>query len=188
VAAPWSARHTGGVAPFPQRSLDGGIDEIPLVRAAPAGRLFLCGKHVVGPDPHAALARAGASTVVCLNEEDELVDRYPGYVAWLRTERERRAVWFPIPDLHAPPVVAMERLLDELLGRLHAGEHLLVHCGAGIGRAGTTAVGVLLRLGWDLDDALVHVRRHRPLAGPEAGEQLRLVYELAGRGQEARRL
>jgi protein-tyrosine phosphatase len=166
------------VAPFPQRSLDGGIDEIPLMRAAPVGRLFLCGKHVVGPDPQAALAHAGASTVVCLNEAHELDDRYPHYVAWLHTERHRQAVWFPIPDLHAPPVIAMERLLDDLLGRLHAGEHLLVHCGAGIGRAGTTAVGVLLRLGWDLDDALVHVRRHRPLAGPEAGEQLRLVREL----------
>jgi protein-tyrosine phosphatase len=162
--------------------LDGGIDEIPLPPSVPRGRLHLCGKHVVGPDPEEALARVSATTVVCLTEEHELADRYPDYVVWLHAQRAGRAVWFPIPDLHAPAVGQMNGLLDDLLVRLRGGEGLLVHCGAGIGRAGTTAVGILLRLGWSLDTALLHVRRHRPMAGPEAGEQLRLVAELAERG------
>ena len=50
-----------------------------------------------------------------------------------------------------------------------AGDGLLVHCGAGIGRAGTVAVALLVDMGVPLEDALAHVAAHRPMAGPEAG-------------------
>ncbi len=46
--------------------LDGGIDEIPLPATA-SGRLWLCGKHAIGPDPEGLMARVGADGVVCLN-------------------------------------------------------------------------------------------------------------------------
>jgi len=167
--------------PFPPRSLDGGIDEITLLAGVTAGRLSLCGKHVVGPDPEAAITRAEASVVVCLNEAHELSDRYPEYVAWLRANSGARAVWVPIPDLHAPPAEGMELLVDDIVMRLNDGEHVLVHCGAGLGRAGTTAVAVLLRFGQPLDESLAHVRACRPLAGPEAGVQHDLVASLAER-------
>jgi hypothetical protein len=36
-------------------NLDGGIHEIPLPPPA-AGRLWLCGKHAIGPDPEGLLA------------------------------------------------------------------------------------------------------------------------------------
>ena len=55
------------------RARDGGIDRLPLPDTA--GALWLCGKHVVGPDPVAALARVDATTIVCLNERYELDDR-----------------------------------------------------------------------------------------------------------------
>jgi len=177
--------HATGSAPrsgWPShRSLDGGIDRIPLPDRAPAGELLLCGKHVVGPDPEAALQRAGATTVVCLNEQSELVTRYPHYVDWLKVQPTERALWFPVPDLHAPEVDAVVPFLDDLCRRLSSGQRLLVHCGAGIGRAGTVATGVLLALGADLDEALRVVRAHRPMAGPESGAQLELVTALAAR-------
>ena len=161
------------------RARDGGIDEIPLPVTAGTGRLWLCGKHVVGPDPEGVLDRFGATTIVCLNERFELDDRYPGYVDWLSANRGTRAVWFPIPDLHAPPIGAVLPLLDDLRDRLERGELVVMHCGAGIGRAGTMATCLLITLGTDADDALAIVAASRPMAGPEVGSQRALVTELA---------
>jgi Cyclin-dependent kinase inhibitor 3 (CDKN3) len=157
-----------------ERWLDGGLDQVP-VPGSP-GQLWLCGKHVVGADPEAALGRIGGrATMVCLNQRRELADRYPGYVAWLQEHDGRQAIWFPIPDLHAPALAEIRPFLDDVVGRLRAGEHLLVHCGAGIGRAGTVAVCVLMLHGLPAADALAVVAAHRPMAGPEVGAQRELV-------------
>jgi protein-tyrosine phosphatase len=163
-----------------QLNIDGGIHEIPLPPPA-EGRLWLCGKHAIGPDPEGLMVRVGADGVVCLNEEHELAERYPDYVAWLRRQPPQRVLWYPIPDLHAPSFVHFEHVLAGLVERVMAGQRLIVHCGAGIGRAGTTAVAVLVSLAVPLDEALEHVRRHRPAAGPEAGAQLELVRRLQER-------
>ena len=40
-----------------ERSRNGSVDEIPL--PGTAGRLWLCGKHFIGPDPEGAVARVG---------------------------------------------------------------------------------------------------------------------------------
>lgn len=167
------------------RAVDGGADMIPLPRAA--GRLWLCGKHAVGPDPQLALDHLGLDSVVCLTRRHEIAERFPGYVAWLDgndavtepSDGSGPALWFPIPDLHAPPLAEILPLLVGLHGRLSRGDGLLVHCGAGIGRAGTTAVALCILDGMALDEALAHVRAHRPMGGPEVGAQLTLVTDLA---------
>ena len=159
------------------RGVDGGIDEIPLpIRP---GRLWLCGKHHIGPDVDRAMAAVGASGVVCLNERHELDDRYPAYVRWLDESGPERVLWFPIPDLHAPRHDAAIELVGAIVDRLVAGERLIMHCGAGIGRAGTIGAAVLVVLDVPLDDALDTIARHRPMAGPEAGEQQALLLALA---------
>jgi protein-tyrosine phosphatase len=160
-----------------ERSRHGGVDEIPLRWIG--GRLWLCGKHFVGPDPEGALAGTGASAVVCLCEEHELADRYPDYVRWLREQSPTRAIWSPIPDLHAPTVDGATLLVARLRGRLDAGEGLLMHCGAGIGRAGTMAAAVLMSTGMARTDAVTLVAACRPMAGPEAGAQAALLESLA---------
>jgi protein-tyrosine phosphatase len=159
------------------RSVDGGVDRIPLPRGP--GTLWLCGKHAVGADPEGALQRVAASTMVCLNERHELDARYPGYVAWLEVHRGTRALWVPIPDLHVPRLPQLRSFLAELVARLDRGDSLLMHCGAGIGRAGTVATCVLMEMGTGPDDALRIVAEHRPLAGPEAGAQHEAVRQLA---------
>ena len=159
------------------RSLHGGVDRVPLPERP--GGLWLCGKHFVGPDPEAALAEVGATGVVCLCEAFELTDRYPAYVGWLRADP--RAVWFPVPDLHAPGAEDAAALAEQLDRRLAAGETLLVHCGAGIGRAGTVAAAVLLQAGRSLEKALATVAAARPMAGPEVGAQAELLVELSSR-------
>jgi protein-tyrosine phosphatase len=165
-------------APWPvERSVDGGVDEIPLPRGP--GRLWLCGKHFVGDDPELALAAVDADRIVCLCEPSELAARYPVYVAWLETEGNSKAIAFPIPDLHAPELDAALPFLDQLVDLLAGGQVLLMHCGAGIGRAGTMAAALLIRMGSERTVAVDTVARSRPMAGPEAGAQSELLVALA---------
>lgn len=163
-----------------RRQRDGGVDEVRLPDDVP-GRLWLCGKHAIGPDHQALIDEVGGSaTVVCLTERHELAERYPAYTAWLDTPTSP-ARWFPIHDLHAPRPDAMADLARDLAELLRAGETLVVHCAAGRGRTGTTATCILLALGMGLDDALALVASSRPGAGPEVGAQRKLVRALAER-------
>jgi protein-tyrosine phosphatase len=150
------------------------VDEIALPSGR-SGRLWLAGKHAVAPDPEALLRATGATAIVCLNQRHELTDRYPQYVAWLEQERDARAWWFPMPDLGVPPVADAVAFVAELRDRLDDGAALVVHCGAGIGRAGTLAACVLVAMGVSEGDALAAVAAQRPMAGPEAGVQRQLV-------------
>lgn len=159
------------------RSRDGGVDHVPL--PASPGRLWLCGKHHIGPDPESALAAVHATVAVCLTERHEIEERYPAYVAWLEAHAHGRALWFPVPDLHAPSLAGALRVVDAVRPRLDRGEVVLVHCGAGMGRAGTMATALLLSHGVGLREAVATVAERRPGAGPEVGAQEDLVAALA---------
>ena len=141
--------------------------------------MWLCGKHHIGPDVHRVREYAGGATVVCLVQRPELTGRYDQYVEWLDANRHGNAIWFPVHDLSAPGVDHAAELFTEIRDRLVGGENFVIHCAAGIGRAGTTAVGVLMLLGMDAESAVAHVRAHRPMAGPEAGAQNDLIRDLA---------
>jgi ADP-ribosyl-[dinitrogen reductase] hydrolase len=124
------------------------VDEIPL--PAGPGRLWLCGRQFVGPDPQAALAETGADRIVCLCERQELAERFPAYVEWLAVhagDGEDGAIWFPVPDLHAPGLATVQPFLARLRAGVAAGHGFLMHCGAGIGRAGTMAAALLMTMG-----------------------------------------
>lgn len=174
------ADHTTGTF-----NIDGGIHQVPLPTGG--GRLFLCGKHHVAPDPETAIRAVGADLVVCLVERSELADRYDHYVSWLGASEGTASQWWPIPDLSYPSddeaTLARLRTLAE---RLQRGDTIVVHCGAGVGRAGTTAVGILVLLGMGCDAALSHVRAHRPHAGPEAGPQREFVERLCASRHDRR--
>ncbi len=168
------------------RSADGGLDRVPVPDVG-AG-LWLCGKHRIGPDHEAVLAEVSTAEgvapsdvrVVCLVEAHELTHRYDGYLRWLRGG-DARAWWHPVHDLAAPPVDVAVALVDRIDAHLRAGGPVVVHCAAGIGRAGTVAAAVLVRAGRPVAEAVAHVAAHRPLAGPEAGGQAELLASLPAR-------
>jgi protein-tyrosine phosphatase len=163
------------------RSLHGGVDQIPLP-AGTNGRLWLCGKYFIAPDPEAAMAYVEATFVVCLNEPSDL-DRFPGYLEWLRAQPPDRVLWWPIPDLYVPDRdTALSRLAD-LRALLEGGQSLLMHCGAGIGRAGTIAAALLITMGAEPAAAAARVRASRPMAGPEAGPQSEFLQWLAAHAE-----
>ena len=170
------------------RSRHGGVDDIPLPARVP-GRLWLAGRRYVGPDPAGALASVGASVMVCLCESFEIDTRYPGYVEWLEAaggepgaQSGGDRIWWPVPDLHAPPLESARALVADVTGHLDRGEGVLIHCGAGMGRAGTLAAAVLLHYGVPVDQALATVAGARPGAGPEVGAQKDLLMALAQGG------
>jgi Protein-tyrosine phosphatase len=163
---------------FRNRSLAGGIDQIPLPPPCP-GELWLCGKHVIGVDVDATLAFTGADHVVCLTQRHELVDRYPSYVAWLDANQPARATWAATPDLGTLSADESLRLFRTLTTLVQAGARLIVHCAAGIGRSGTAAVAILMMLGSEIGEAEGVVAANRPMAGPETGPQRELLESLA---------
>ena len=156
-------------------NLDGGIHEVPVPGAT--GRLWLCGKHFIGPRFEETLAELPADQIVCLVHEHELRDRYEPYLQWLRTSERSR--WFPIHDLSSPAYDDVVSLYRSVTEDLRAGRRIVVHCAAGRGRAGTLAVAVCFLQGLSLEEAMAHVRRHRPGAGPEAGSQLHVLQQMA---------
>lgn len=136
----------------------------------------MAGKHYVGPDIERALEAVGATRVVCLVEQFELERRYDDYLAFLADDD--RALWWPVSDFHAPELGSAEELVDRIVAMLTAGEAVIVHCGAGIGRAGTVAAAVLINQGFDVGSATALVRASRPMAGPQSDVQGELLVAL----------
>ncbi len=124
------------------------------------------------------MARVDASVVVCLTESHEVADRYPAYVEWLLQHRGARAIWHPIPDLHAPHLQSGIELLMQLDALVADGERLIMHCAAGIGRSGTMATALLMWGGMGVATARELVSASRPMAGPEAGPQREFLADL----------
>lgn len=157
-------------------NIDGGIHEIPVHPAT--GRMWLCGKHYIAPRHEQVRRDHDDALIVCLVEAHELRGRYDDYLDWLREHNGTLARWLPTHDLGVPDFDDALVLFHEIADELRAGRNVVVHCAAGIGRAGTTAVATLMVLGTHHEEALAIVRTHRPMAGPEAGSQLELVQML----------
>jgi ADP-ribosyl-[dinitrogen reductase] hydrolase len=139
------------------------------------GVTFCPGKY----DPHAmsgawdrdlaldldAIRSWGASAIVTLIEPKELT--------LLKVERldeevlRRKMLWFhlPIVDVSIPDQRFEEKwdtAGKELRSILRNGSDVLVHCRAGLGRAGTIASRLLIELGMPPKTAIARVRAVRP--------------------------
>jgi protein-tyrosine phosphatase len=112
-----------------------------------------------------AIRDAGFRTVLTLLPDDELQALGADGLG----ERVGRAglhwLQFPIADFGVPDAstrAAWRVVQAQVLTRLQAGEPVLVHCAAGLGRTGTMVAVLLRALGEDGETAVARVRSARP--------------------------
>lgn len=96
-----------------------------------------------------AIHQWGATTVVSLLEQSEFdLLGVPDLAA--QASRRFRWLWLPIPDGGIPDAAFEARWRSvgpELSARLAAGERVLIHCRAGLGRSGLVAARLLVESG-----------------------------------------
>lgn len=152
------------------------LDAVPL--GTVPGGLYLCGVDAVGPDPAVILEHLDAETVVCLQTDVEIERRYPDYRVWLADPAPYEALHLPMENQHVAADGPMASLIDAVVARLQRGESVVVHCGAGWGRAGLVGALVLVALGSDPDRAVQVIRSARPAAGRHSVAQTRQLERL----------
>ena len=157
----------------------GGVHAVPVANVA--GTLILCGLDAIGPDPSGFLDSFEADTVVCLQTDDELHRRFPDYVAWLAAPEPHEALRLPTLDHLIAEDAQVAELVSTIHQRLRKARPVVVHCGAGWGRAGVIATLVMCAAGAEIDAALRDLRSARPAAGPQSAEQDLQIERLAGR-------
>lgn len=109
-------------------------------------------------ETHARRARLGL--VVCLTPRTEIAELSPRYhAAVAQGTLPFRWLNLPMPNFGVPEdAAAFRHDVKDIARALQRGEAVLLHCAAGIGRAGSTAACVLKALGLDTLDALQRVR------------------------------
>ena len=123
----------------------------------------------------AEAGRTGLTEVVCLTPRGELAELSPAYHAAVAIgELPFRWRHLPMPNFGVPEDAAGFRHDVQAIARgLRAGDTVLLHCAAGLGRTGSTAACVLKALGVDTPEALERVREAG--SNPQNAEQSGLV-------------
>ncbi len=130
-----------------------------------------------------ALKKSAGREKMCLlslTDDAEIRVKSPEFAKSLQAGLwEGRRVSSPIPDFGIPAdEPAFRKVIVDLAHDVRDGTHLVIHCGAGIGRTGMAAVCLLAALGLPLADAGRAVRAAG--SGPETPAQISLITRLFG--------
>lgn len=126
------------------------------------------------------IEQAGIHRVVCLQEEFEL--KMNGeFMAQRRRHIEVRGMLFTheaIEDFTAPSLSQALKLVKLIEQDFGAGRSVLIHCQAGLGRAGTIAACLLNHAGMSAADAIATTRFYR-MGAIQSEEQERFIEEFS---------
>lgn len=142
------------------------------------GQLLLSampGRFASWPAFEGEAQRHGLALVVCLTPREEIAELAPDYHAAVAAGRVGfRWLHSPMRNFGVPDDAAGFRAdVAQVAAALQRGEHVMLHCAAGIGRTGTAAACVLKALGLPADEALQRVRDAG--SNPQNAEQSGLV-------------
>lgn len=115
----------------------------------------------------AGLQEWGATGVITLNEEEELHGLGLGDLGHHIVEGGFWWRHMPIMDMNVPPPEFEDNWQIEgqqICASLAAGERIVLHCLAGLGRTGMIAARLLVDMGFPPERAIVEVRRVRARA------------------------
>ena len=121
------------------------------------------------------LKRKGVTIVLSMLAYDEMAQLGVQNEESFCEAQAVRFLSYPIQDFGLPNLNTFAALIDRVTGMLQAGEHVVVHCRAGIGRSGMVAACVLVALGQNAKDAIKTVSQARGVSIPDTVEQGRFI-------------
>jgi len=128
----------------------------------------------------AHLAERGVDQVVSLLEPAEAADLGLADEGGAAERHGMGFYNFPITDHGVPANAAYyRRVASAVERRLNAGQTIVIHCRAGLGRAPSLAIAALIEAGLHPDEAILRVGKARGRPVPETDEQLAFIREFA---------
>jgi protein-tyrosine phosphatase len=140
------------------------------------GRIFRSVMPYSPYDPSGSLLETfrqqAISLIVLLAEPDECYYVTGQDLPALYMQAGFQMLHLPIPDGGVPSRASLAHLVTAILQHAEAGDHIVIHCYAGIGRTGLVLAAMTKRL-WGVsgDAAIAWVRRYLPRAVETPGQR-----------------
>jgi protein-tyrosine phosphatase len=130
-------------------------------------------------DEMRSMKQQGVDVLVSLLTREEVVELELNPECDVCREQGIEFISFPIPDQQVPSLAEAHKLAQRLLGLIHEGKGIGIHCRAGIGRSSLIAASLLLFLGLDAETAFQKLAEARGCPVPDTQEQREWVDDFA---------